>query len=64
MAGRLFKIEDNIRNRKIIRSFKGRNPRYYKARLRIHSEVIPSERLSGIYTGQPGMVERAGSRGR
>lgn len=38
--------------------------RYYKARLRTHSDVIPSERLSGIYTGQPGRVERAGSRGR
>ena len=32
--------------------------------MRIHSEVIPSERLTGIYTGQPGRVERAGSRGR
>jgi len=38
--------------------------RYYEARLRVHSEVIPSERLTGIYTGQPGRVERAGSRGR
>ena len=32
--------------------------------MRVHGEVIPSERLTGIYTGQPGRVERAGSRGR
>merc|ERR1712032_1180953 len=47
-----------------IRKYLSMAGRYYEARLRIHSEVIPSERLTGIYTGQPGRVERAGSRGR
>ena len=32
--------------------------------MRVNSEVISSERLTGIYTGQPGRVERAGGRGR